>query len=64
MKKVQEHRKLTDDAFNKAFEDCSLNPKMFSHEAHIRLAWIHIRKFGVEKAVANIQELITSYVNY
>lgn len=34
---------------------------MFSHEAHLRLAWIHISKYGLEKAIENLTEQIWLY---
>jgi hypothetical protein len=48
------HFKLTDLEFEKRFADGSLNPVLFTHEAHLRLAWIHIDKYGVENAIDNI----------
>ena len=45
---------LTDSEFERQFEDCSLNPKLFSHLAHIRLAWIHIKNYGVDAAIENV----------
>lgn len=51
---MNQHFQLNDDTFEHHFAEGILNPKMFSHEAHVRLAWIHIRKYGVEKAILNI----------
>ncbi len=48
------HFSITDTEFEKQFENCSLDPELFSHEAHLRLAWIHIQKYGQEKAISNI----------
>ncbi|MEM9868137.1 MAG: hypothetical protein AAF765_10640, partial [Bacteroidota bacterium] len=36
-------------------------PALFTHEAHIRLAWIHIEQYGIEKAISNIVSQIQSY---
>jgi hypothetical protein len=36
------------------FREGTLGPTLFSHEAHLRLAWIHVRKYGVETAIENI----------
>lgn len=48
------HTDLTDQQFEKQFANCQLNPVIFSHEAHLRLAWIHIRKYGIDAAIENI----------
>jgi hypothetical protein len=59
---MQNHYLLNDDEFETQFEDCSLNPKLFSHEAHIRLAWIHIKKYGVVRAIQNIDNQLLKFV--
>jgi hypothetical protein len=59
---MHDHNQLNDDAFETQFKNCSLNPKLFSHEAHIRLAWIHIKKYGVDKAITNIDNQLLRYV--
>jgi hypothetical protein len=40
------HFSLTDIEFENQFENGTLKPELFSHEAHVRLAWIHIKKYG------------------
>lgn len=57
------HNQLSDSVFEQQFADCSLPPSLFSHEAHLRLAWIHIRTYGVEQAVANLREQIKRYAS-
>jgi len=58
------HYDLMDDEFEQQFELCALNPELFSHEAHLRLAWIHITKYGIEKALDNIQSQLMKYVEH
>jgi len=58
---MENHLELTDVAFEKQFADGTLNPSIFSHEAHLRLAWIHISKYGVEKAIDNVCAQIRSF---
>ena len=43
------------------FADKSVDPLVFSHEAHLRLAWIHINKYGVSKAIDNITRQIKAF---
>ncbi len=48
------HRQLSDIEFEEQFESCTLEPTFFTHEAHMRLAWIHIKKYGGPAACENI----------
>ena len=57
------HFDLSDDDFLKAFENASLEPAVFSHEAHLRLAWIHIRYYGLEEAEQNIVRQLKNFVS-
>jgi len=59
---MKNHFELTDSAFESAFSNYTLDPSLFSHEAHLRLAWIHIKKYGVEAAIGNIREQLQGYV--
>lgn len=62
MNEVQNHFELSDLEFEDAFSNCTIDPKIFSHEAHLRLAWIHINKYGVESAIVNIRQQLRDYV--
>lgn len=48
------HFELSDIEFEQQFQSCTLDPAVFTHEAHLRLAWIHIRNYGIEKAIENV----------
>ena len=52
---------LSDKEFEAQFESGVLPPDLFTHEAHIRLAWIHIENYGLDKAISNIVQQIQSY---
>lgn len=39
-----------------------MNPAIFNHEAHLRLAWIHITKYGVDQAIENICTQLLDFV--
>jgi hypothetical protein len=52
---------LSDTEFAQQFANCTLDPKLFTHEAHLRLAWIHVRRDGVSQAIENIRSQITAY---
>jgi N-formylglutamate deformylase len=51
---MEKHWQLSHEEFEKQFADCSLEPEWFTHEAHLRLAWIHISKYGLEKAIESV----------
>ncbi len=58
------HTILTDDQFESQFSTCELAPELFSHEAHIRLAWIHITRYGIDQAISNIQSQLKAYTRH
>ena len=60
---MEQHLRLTDAQFEHQFENCTLDPALFSHEAHLRLAWIHIKKYGSEKACLNVCQQIRKFDN-
>lgn len=55
---MESHLNLTDRQFEVQFQKGTFPPEMFTHEAHIRLAWIHIGAYGVEQACLNLCEQI------
>lgn len=59
--RAKDHSSLSDQEFETQFETHKLKPSMFSHEAHIRLAYIHINKYGVERAEINMCKQIEGY---
>lgn len=61
---MDKHFELTDDQFEKQFESLTLNPVLFSHEAHLRLAWIHITRYGVDQAIENICNQIKAFAAF
>ena len=61
---MEPHFALTDLEFEKQFETCSLNPELFTHEGHLRLAWIHIKKYGERVAIENVCTQLTHYVEF
>jgi len=61
---MEKHFELTDLEFESSFKNCTLNPEIFSHEAHLRLAWIHITKYGEEAAIQNICTQLIKFVEF
>jgi hypothetical protein len=58
------HLNLSDKEFEIQFQSASMPPDMFDHEAHLRLAWIHIKKYGVDQAVLNVCAQLKNYVTH
>lgn len=57
----EKHRLLGDEDFTRAFEECTLEPNAFTHEAHLRLAWILIKEHGLGKASEMLCEQIMRF---
>ena len=62
MKNNISHFQLSDEEFTTQFKDCTLNPEVFDHEAHLRLAWILIKDIGLVEAEKTIQEQLQNFV--
>jgi hypothetical protein len=60
---MEPHFTLSDAELETQFAKQTLDPTYFSHEAHLRLAWIHIRKYGIENAIRNITRQIKEYAD-
>ena len=60
---MEMHYTLTDSEFEEKFSSCKLIPSYFTHEAHLRLAWIHIQKHGVETADTLVNNQIKAFAN-
>lgn len=61
---MEKHFELTDIEFETKFVKCELSREIFSHEAHLRLAWINIDKYGIEQAIENVQGQLKKYVEF
>jgi hypothetical protein len=59
---METHYQLSDTEFTSQFSNCTLNAELFSHEAHLRLAWILIHSLGLEQAEELIQIQLQSFV--
>lgn len=61
---MEKHFVLSDPEFERQFYTCKLDPSDFTHEAHLRLAWIHINKYGIKDAQIYIQNQLQAYVEH
>lgn len=61
--KMNNHFDLSDEEFKNKFKDCSLEPSLFSHEAHLRFAWLHIQQQPLESAIETVNKQILNFVD-
>ena len=58
------HFDLTDDEFIRQFRNCQLDPELFTHEAHLRLAWVYLKRYGLDRAVEELPGQFKDFVAY
>lgn len=51
---MEKHYRFSDEVYEQKFKDIKFPPLYFSHEAHLRLAYIHLSKYGLEKSIENM----------
>ncbi|MBI3219209.1 MAG: hypothetical protein HYZ44_06835 [Bacteroidetes bacterium] len=59
---MENHYELSDREFESQFAKGTFNPALFSHAAHLRLAWIHVTKYGETIAIQNITDQLKQFV--
>jgi len=55
---------MTDATFRRAFEDCSLSPDEFTHDGHLRMAWIYVIAHPLHEAIALFCTDLRRYVTH
>ena len=48
------HYTLQDTELENQFKNASIDRDLFNHEAHLRLAWIYIQRYGIDTAISNM----------
>ena len=61
---MKSHFELNDTQFEQQFKSCKLDPTLFCHEAHLRLAYIHIGKYGQDQAITNVCDQLKGFVTH
>lgn len=51
---MEKHWRFSDEVYEEKFRDGKFPPLYFSHEAHLRLAYIHLEKYGLEQSIENM----------
>lgn len=59
---MENHFDLSDREFESQFAKGMFDPKLFSHEAHLRLAWIHVTNYGETIAIQNVSNQLKQFV--
>ena len=60
----EKHFELSDSSFEKQFLNCQLDSADFTHVAHLRLAWINIDRYGIQKAEKKIVAGLKKFVEF
>ena len=60
---MEKHWKLSEEEFEEKFSTCSFRPLWFTHEAHLRLAWMYITKYGKEIAFEKYSNQLQVFAN-
>lgn len=58
---LENHYQLTNEEFERLFEKGTLPPTLFTHEAHLRLAWVYVNKYGIEQACDKLCDEIKQF---
>ena len=58
---TEKHHLLTDDEFEEKFTNCNLPAVHFTHEAHLRISYIYIKKYGIKKAIATLCKQLANF---
>ncbi len=61
---MKSHFELNDTQFEQQFKSCELDPTLFNHEAHLRMASIYIREYGHDVAIKNVCDQLAAYVSH
>lgn len=54
---------ISDSEFLNQFEALTLDPKYFSHNGHLRLAWLYLNSSDLNEAIDKVTTGISNYAN-
>jgi hypothetical protein len=55
---------MTDAEFITAFEACTLAADQFKHRGHLRITWIYLHKYPLERAISSVTQGIKRYATH
>ena len=60
---MERHWKISDTEFEEQFTSNKFRPLWFTHEAHLRLAWIYVIKYGKEIAFDKYSKQLKAFAD-
>ncbi|MEO9572346.1 MAG: hypothetical protein ABJH82_00200 [Polaribacter sp.] len=60
---MERHWKISDEEFEEQFTSNKFRPLWFTHEAHLRLAWIYVTKYGKQIAFEKYSKQLQDFAN-
>ncbi len=63
MEAAPNHKQYNDREFLEALENMTISPELFTHEAHLRMAWLYIRQNSKKQAMQKISAAIRGLDN-
>jgi hypothetical protein len=58
---MENHYAFTDAEFKHQFATATLKPEVFTHEAHLRLAWIHLNMYKLNETIEIVTLQLKNY---
>ncbi len=58
---MEKHYRYSDEVYEEKFKAGKFPPLHFSHEAHLRLAYIHLKKYGLEQSIDHMCKQIYDF---
>ena len=52
---------MTEDEFFKQFENGTLNADLFDHSAHVKMAWIYLKKYDLPEALRYFSDALKNF---
>ena len=52
---------MSDDEFLEAFEECRIPKGLWTHEAHVRMAWLYLRRSPLDEVIPVVRGAIQRY---
>jgi hypothetical protein len=60
---MSDHMNLSDSELIIQFKSYHLSPALFTHEVHLRIAWLYLTIYGLDKGIYTIRRDLKSYVH-
>lgn len=61
---MEQHLLLSDEDLLEKLSKGTLDRSVFTHQAHLRVSYIYLKRYGVLGAIINVQEQIKKYISF